>query len=327
MKFYEATKEYLGWREQTKISSPTFIQNKSNLKQFAIYMRNCDLTQVREKDILDYFSLLEKEMEIENNSIIPKSAALRGFFKYWNERLPNSMNYKFVPIPKKEPKFPRITTKEEFAKFWAEVTKPARQERTIRNVALIALLAATGIRNGEAASLQLDKIDVEKPIPVPTPSGTTLMYRGVIQTEKTRGMRPFREIYWTEDVNVYLKKWIDYRKTLQNTHPFVDPNIVFVGLNSRAGAKGWGKQLTNNAIDELFRIYSRKAGVDINPHMLRHMLGRDMAENGANDHNISDVLGHSRLDSSRIYTMLFGTAVAKQFHKFRGNNEVIAVRN
>ncbi len=77
-----------------------------------------------------------------------------------------------------------------------------------------------------------------------------------------------------------------------------------------------------SGIDELFRIYSKKAGVDINPHMLRHMLGRDMAENGANEHNISNVLGHSRLDSSRIYTMLFGTAVARQFYRFRGNTEL-----
>ena len=53
------------------------------------------------------------------------------------------------------------------------------------------------------------------------------------------------------------------------------------------------------------------------------ILDRDMAENGANEHNISDVIGHARLDSSRIYTMLFGTAVARQFYRFRGNTEVM----
>ena len=63
--------------------------------------------------------------------------------------------------------------------------------------------------------------------------------------------------------------------------------------------------------------------VDINPHMLRHVLGRDMVENRANEHNISDVLGHPRLDSSKIYTMLFSTAVAQQFYRFRGNGEVV----
>lgn len=262
-------------------------------------------------------------MEIENNSIIPKSAALRGLFKYWNERVPDCLNYQFIPIPKKEPKFPHLTTKEDFAKFWAEISKPSEDARRIRNTALVALLAATGIRNGEAALLQIDKIDVDKPIPVPSPTGMIFMFRGVIQTEKTRGMRPFREIFWTEEVNNYIKKWVDRRKEVAERHPFVDPNFVFVGLNSKLGNKGWGKQLLNNSIDEIFRIYSRKAVVDINPHMLRHMLGRDMAENGANEHNISDVLGHSRLDSSRIYTMLFGTAVAKQFNKFRGSSELV----
>jgi len=267
--------------------------------------------------------LLENQMEIQNNSLIPKSAALRGFFRYWNERITDSLNYQFIPLPKKKPQFPNLTSKEDFAKFWAEISKPSEDTRRIRNAALVALLAATGIRNGELCSLPMDKIDVEKAIPVQTKDGLVMMYRGVVQTEKTRGMRPFREIYWTEDVNRHIKLWIDRRKDLNERHPFLNPEYLFVGLASKLGKLGWGKQMTANTVDELFRIYSKKTGVDINPHMLRHMLGRDMAENGANEHNISDVLGHSRLDSSRIYTMLFGTAVARQFYRFRGNTEVM----
>jgi len=324
MTLYNAVKEYLVWRKTKKFATPTLIQNESNLKQFTIFMHNCKLRVVTEKDILSYFSMLENELEIENNSLIPKSAALRGFFQYWNERNNETLNYQTIPLPKKEPKFPHLTTKEDFAKFWAEISKPSEDSRRIRNTALIALLAATGIRNGEAATLQIDKIDVEKSVPVPGKDGLALMYRGVIKTEKTRGMRPFREIYWTQEVNQHLKKWIDCRNSLHSRHPFKEPNFVFVGLNSKLGEAGWGKQLINNSIDEIFRIYSRKAGVDINPHMLRHMLGRDMAENGANEHNISDVLGHARLDSSRIYTMLYGTAVARQFYKFRGNAELVS---
>jgi site-specific recombinase XerD len=323
MTIYEATKEYLVWRKTKKFATPTLIQNESNLKQFAIFMRNCEVCQVQEKDVTSYFGMLENQMEVLNNSIIPKSAALRGFFKYWNDRTVDTLNYKLIPLPKKVPTFPNITTKEDFAKFWAEISRPSEDSRRIRNAALISLLAVTGIRNGEACSLQLDKIDTQKPIPVPTKDGVVMMYRGVIKTEKTRGMRPFREIFWTEEVNRHIKKWIDRRKEIHERHPFKEAEFVFVGLNSKLGEAGWGKRLLNNSVDEIFRVYSKKAGVDINPHMLRHMLGRDMAENGANEHNISDVLGHSRLDSSRIYTMLFGTAVAKQFYRFRGTDEII----
>jgi site-specific recombinase XerD len=278
-------------------------------------MRNCDISSVTENDILDYFRLLEGEMKIENNSIIPKSSALRQFFKYWNQRCLSTLDFNCIPMPKQERKFPKITNSEDYAKFWGAVIKPSNDSRIIRNRALFSILAATGIRNGEACGLRMENVNAEKGTDI---GGGVMMYRGVVKTEKTRGMRPFREIFWNEEVNRYVKAWLERRKEVHARSPLKQPEFVFVGLNGRSGEDGWGMALKPNSVDELFRVYSKKSGVKIRPHMLRHMLGRDMAKNNASDHVISDVLGHSRLDSSRIYTMLFGTDVAKQFNRFRG---------
>jgi len=111
MTIYEATKEYLEYRKAKKFAAATYIQNESNLRQFAIYMRNCDITAVTEKDVLSYFALLEDQMGTHPNSIIPKSAALRGFFKYWNGHRQDILNYLFIPMPRQTHEFPRITTK------------------------------------------------------------------------------------------------------------------------------------------------------------------------------------------------------------------------
>lgn len=310
------------WRKRTNASMPTVIQNESNLRQFCIFARNCDLTEVTEGMVLDYLELLKDGLKVQNNSLIPKVNALRQFLKYWNERGTGVLSYFRVPLQKKEFTMPRLCTKEEFDKFWAEVTKKTTNNAPrVRNAALIGLLSATGIRNGEACSILLKDMDVNTPIQ----AGGEVMYRGVIKTEKSRGMRPFREIFWNEDVNEMLKKWIERREGIRKVKVLTDPGHLFVGLNSRIAKTAFGRRLTPNSVDELFRIYSRKSGVDINPHMLRHLLGRDMAEGDASDHVISDVLGHSRLDSSRTYTRLFGKAVGKQFARFRGNNRRVTI--
>lgn len=295
---------------------PTVIQNESNLRQFSIFMRNCDLTEVDERSVLEYLSLLRDGLKVQNNTLIPKVNALRQFFKYWNERATGVMSYNRVPLQKKEFNFPKLCTHEEFAKFWTEISKPSNKPQRLRNTALVAIIAATGIRNGEACSMLLDKVDTDNPIK----SGDVLMYRGTIKTEKSRGMRPFREIFWNAEVNDILKRWIDLRKGIHERHAFMSPELLFVGLNSPFARTRWGGKLTPNAIDEIFRRYSRLAGVDINPHMLRHMLGRDMAKGRASDHVISDVLGHARLDSSRVYTRLFGEEIGEQFARFRGQS-------
>lgn len=316
MTIYEATKEFLDWRQHQNKAMVTHIQNHSNLRQFAIFMRNCQIEDVQEKDVLEYLSLIEVAMGAEGNSMIPKVNALRQLFKYMNQRNFRTMNYELIPLRRKEFTMPKLCTHEEFLTFWKAVAAPSNDSRKIRNAALIALIGRTGIRNGEACGILLKDVDVETPA---LQDGAVVMYRGVIKTEKSRGMKPFREIYWDQEANTIIKKWVNRRASLETRHAFKTPEYLFLGLNSRFGDEGWGRKLTPNAVDELFRRYSRDAGVKIRPHMLRHLLGRDMAEQDASDHIISDVLGHSRLDSSRTYTRLFGKAVGRQFYRFRGS--------
>lgn len=317
MKLYEATKEFLLWRKRQNHASPTVIQNESNLRQFAIFARNPEITAVDEAMVLEYLALLEDELETKNNSLIPKVNALRQFFKYWNERAIGVLSYHRIPLPRKDFTMPQIPTNEEFEKFWHVVTNPKNNYyQHIRNAAMIGVISATGIRNGECCSLELKNVSCDKP--VVTANGN--MYRAIVKTEKSRGMRPFREIFWNEEINEIVKKWMERRARLHEKHQFLNPELLFVGLNSRLADTKWGGRLTPNAIDEIFRRYSRMASVKVRPHDYRHKLGIDMAEEDASDHVISEVLGHSQLQSSRQYTKLHGTRRAEQFARFRPDN-------
>jgi len=320
MKLINAVEQFMEWRKRNGFAAPTNIQNASNLRQFAIFMHNCDLEAVREQDVLQYIAMLNDEFHLQPNGMIPKCNVLRQFFKYWNERDCGQFDYRAIPLPRKEFTMPRLCTKADFAKFWNAVAEYSTKPQRVRNVALVSLIASTGIRNGEACALRVDSLDCTAPVKIPTGGRKEVtMFRGVVKTEKSRGMRPFREIFWNETVNAHLSHWLERREELHKQRPFANPDFLFVGLNSPwANRGGWGAKMVPGSVDEIFTRYSRIAGVDINPHMLRHLLGRDMAEADASEHVISDVLGHSRLDSSRIYTRLYGKAVGRQFNRFRG---------
>src|SRR5207245_4716929 len=115
-----------------------------------------------------------------------------------------------IPIPRTEVRIPRVVTDEQYRTLLSII--PVNNDpRHIRNRAIIRLLWDSGARNGELVSLNVSDLDGER-------------MRAVIRTEKSRGRRPFREIFWTPETNENLGRWLEKRKQL----PLVDREAVFV---------------------------------------------------------------------------------------------------
>ena len=145
-----------------------------------------------------------------------------------------------------------------------------------------------------------------------------------INTKKSRGLIPFREIFWTQETNEVLKKWLACRSELAKTFDLIDKEAVFIGVKAR-GVKG--RRMAVSYVSEIFRKYSNKAGLEFpaaatNPHSQRHLLGRDMAMNKENDYAIASILGHARVQSSYPYTMLFGKNREDVYRRVREGHRV-----
>lgn len=165
------------------------------------------------------------------------------------------------------------------------------------------MLWDTGARVGELVSLNLKDVDFKN-------------LRGTIQTEKSRGAYPFRQIFWTKETDKNLERWIEKRKNLAQRVKFKDPEALFVG------ACRWqlGKRLTNNAVSILLRHYSTKADIPtLNAHSFRHHMGVDLVKKGASNSIISNILGHSSLTSSYQYTMLSNPELEKVYRELKGD--------
>ncbi len=286
MKFSEAITQFIEWK-QINVTPGTMSGYALDLRGFCLYMRDPQIEEVKLEDITGLFQLMIK-LGWKRNGFTTKSIALRKFFEFFNRQGYKVLNYQLIPIPKREYNPPRVATEEEYGKLLKVIPKSSKDPRHIRNLAIVKMLWDTGARVGELMSLNMEDIKLEK-------------MKTVVKTEKSQGIRPFREIFWTEEANKNLKHWIKKRKELSLRTKFKDPNALFVG------ACRWqlGKRLTNSAVSIFLRHYSTKANIQtLNAHSFRHHLGHELAKRGASNSVISGILGHSALASSYVYTMM-----------------------
>lgn len=148
---------------------------------------------------------------------------------------------------------------------------------SIRNIAILELLYATGIRVSELTAIELRHID----------SGY-----GVV-----RVMGKGRKERYVPVGDYALAAIDDY---LVNSRPKLMKKTThsFLFVNSR------GEHLTTDGIRYILNQMLKKASINstIYPHMLRHTFATHLLNNGADLRSVQELLGHSSLSSTQIYT-------------------------
>ena len=165
-----------------------------------------------------------------------------------------------------------------------------------RDRALIMMVMDTGARISEVLALRIGDLDlVEK--------------RAVIKTLKSRGLRPVREIYWTERTNQAAKDWLDALPR-HTTDPLW---ICFSGA-------GFGKPMQVQSAEAVFKKYSKVAGIPlVRPHELRHRFGHELAKKRTQSVMIANFLGHSSIQSSLRYTMMDNGEMKDEYRRVMGD--------
>jgi len=292
MQLSKVIHEFLDTRS-VRGSPKTTVRYESVLRIFCICMQDPDLSELDLTHIVWYFRELER-LGWKRNGINIVAMALRKLFEFANLRGYDTFNEQLIPIPKKEFNIPRVTNKEAFEKLLAQIPEDSNKPNHVRNRALILLLWDTGARSGEICSLDAADLDLKK-------------RTATIRTEKSRGRRPVRQIFWTEETHKALVKWIEKREYLQELFNFHDAEALFISISKSPQLDIRGKRLNNRGVAEILRMLSNAARIPVvNAHSIRHSMGRDTVKALRSNAAVSNILGHSNMDSSYVYTMLFG---------------------
>lgn len=304
MQLSEAIKKFTKWRA-FQVKKATVTGYDLVLRQFCMFVRDCELEHVRLEDITAWFSLL-RDLDWKHNSFITKAQALRKFFEFYKLQGYKVIEPELIPLPYKEYNIPRVATEENYRKLLAAIPADSNDPRHIRNNAIVRLLWDTGARNGEILALNSEDLNIEG-------------MRAVIKTEKSKGRRPLREIFWTEETNQAIRKWIECRAVLKRKKmQHMDESLFPCICSSRALGLN-GKRLSIKGVGEMLRRYSNKAKIPyMNAHSFRHHMGHDVITKGGSAADVMNILGHATLASSSIYTMMTGNELENRYRVFKG---------
>lgn len=262
------------------------------IRHLIVWLRDPSIHTIKETDIIEYLNLLEIN-GLKHNSIVTKLAGIKRLWKFFNEKHINTFSAECLPVMNRVPNEPRTADDDQYCALLQVVHKE-------RDRAIICLLWDTGSRCGELMSLNVKDIDTKE-------------MKAVIRTEKSKGKKPFREIYWSEQTNRELKKWLKKRDKILKEKYVHNKEALFISQNKNK----YGTRLTPEAVRMFFTKACHRAKIErISPHSFRHHMGHDLAKKGANNSIISSILGHASLASSFIYTELNNKEREEQYNKY-----------
>ena len=272
------------------------------LRNFSLFLRNPEIENVTINDVMEYLNGMA-EMGWDHNSFIGKCMALRKFFEFYRMQDYNVIDENLIPIPNKEYKIPRVADDDQYQKLLSAIPKDTNDPRHIRNLAIVNLLWDTGARNGEVLSLNKGDLDMGR-------------MRAIIKTEKSKGRRPIREIFWTENTNDNIWSWLKKREDLEKKMTFQDPDALFLSICSGQHNTS-GKRFSTKGVGEMLRRYSNKAEITyMNAHSFRHHMGHHIIKSGGSSADVMNILGHSSVQSTTIYTMMSNEELEKRYRHF-----------
>lgn len=305
MRLHEALQNFNSWRG-FKVTGKTVVRYDGVLRIFCLCMGNPEVKDIKLQHVLGYLHDLET-LGWKRNGITIVALALRKFFEFCNMQGMMVLNEALIPLPRKEFNLPRVANEVDFNQLVKGIPGGAK-ENNIRNRALIYMIWDTWARAGEIVSLDENELVFNK-----DGSG-----KATIKTEKSRGRRPFRQIFWTAKTGKYLKAWLRVKHRIEGRFPVKD-NAVFISLQRCGRYDSRGRRMTGGGVCEVMRRISNRAQLPmtLNAHSARHYGGRKIIEAGGSNADVSNLLGHSHLDSSMIYTMLWDKSLEKRYHHFK----------
>lgn len=262
-----------------------FLAEKINIR---------DLTGVTLAHIEKYLEELTG-MGLSVSSITRNISSIRSFHEFaLVENLALANPAELVELPKKAHKLPEVLDTDEIE----QILQTADRETNagIRDAAILECLYATGMRVSEMVDLEVDRIFFE------------IGFIRVTGKGNKERLVPLGEIA-QQALEQYLNDVRPLFKFSQN--PQNAKNKVF--LNQRGGP------LTRMSIWNIVKKYAEKAGVEKNvyPHIFRHSFATHLLEGGADLRAVQEMLGHSSILTTEIYTHIdrsFLHQTHKQFH-------------
>ena len=268
-----------------KDSNYTLINYKDDLLElYDFYVDLLDIDEVVAREYLEY--LYSKGLS--RNTISRKLSSIRSFYNYLLKENRIDKNYfKDISNPKKGRNLPKYVKDNDLEKMFNSFDRSKAIDQ--RNLLILEMLYATGMRIGELVNVKIKDIDRDNNIIKVLGKGSKERY-------------VFYGSYASDILDIYLH---------EGRSKLVKEKIsdyLFINKN--------GKVISTRYVRKMIDDLVRKCEINyhVSPHTLRHTFATDMLNAGADLMSVKELLGHSTIDTTSIYTHVSTEQIKKIYN-------------
>jgi len=296
----EILKAFLDYLTVQKGSSPHTVEAyRNDLDQLFKSLGNKPTKKERVPDwssvtstfLSDYLVNL-RDRDYAPSTIGRKIASIKSFFGFLIEEGEIELDpTETLTTPRRGRALPKLLSEQEVSRL-LQAPLRSNSSETLRDIAMIELLYASGLRVSEMIDLNLRDLNLSE------------RYVRCLGKGNRERIVPLYE----NAIDV-LDKYIKYNRPKLLNQRNGREQALF--LNKR------GERITRQGFWLLLKHHGIKAGIpnDITPHMLRHSFATHLLRGGASLRNVQDLLGHASISTTQIYTHLTNENIKEEYDR------------
>lgn len=273
------------------LSDNTYLSYKNDLNMYKAFLHQKNISnpeKISSADVIEFIEYLQKKDHDEITTVARKLTTIKNYHAYLEKEKIAPIN---VTLGIKRPKLKKTIAK----------TLSMDDINTLldinlltpfdyRNKAMLELVYGTGLRVSELVNLTLNNIDF-----------TNCIIRIVGKGNKER-IIPLGE-YSMYYLNLYMEK-----------RPLLEKN----NLCEKLFLNNHGKGITRQGFFKILKnlLEEKHLNVEVSPHTLRHSFATHLLEGGADLKSIQEMLGHSDISTTRMYTHVTNQKVTHDYNEY-----------
>lgn len=272
---------------EKKYSNNTIESYRIDLQKFSSFMKK-DIANISSDDIHEYLKYLSS-MKLSEKSVSRNISCLKSFYKFLLiEKIVSKNPMDNIEIPKVRKSLPKSLTEEDINLL---LDIPLVDDFSYRNKAMMELLYASGLRVTELVELETKDVDLDNAI-----------LRTMGKGSKER-LIPIGD-YALKYLKAYLE---EHRGSLLKR----DRND-YIFINNH------GKKMTRQGFFKIIKKRALEVGIkkEISPHTIRHSFATHLLNHGADLQSIQELLGHSDIGTTQIYTFVSTEQIHKNYQEY-----------
>ena len=275
-KYLQAFKLYI--EVERNFSKHTVTAYGSDILSFLIWLNDRSLSEVTYSTIREYLLYIQ-QFNYSKTTTARKIASLRTFYRYlYRERIVDTNPAIGVHSPKRGKSLPEFLTESEMEQVLNNIKMDS--PAGYRNRTILELLYATGMRGSELSSLNFENLNLEE-------NEIKVFGKGAKE----------RIVLVSQRAKNFLETYIKTVRYLIFKNENITPQTpVFI---NKTGYRLQPQSVRLAIRDVVDKIELPK---HVTPHVFRHSFATKLLENGADLRVVQELLGHSSISNTQIYT-------------------------